>query len=45
MTSQQQCSRCKNKLSDTIQDNRGKGWEFGQNMRVCNHCYLELLDT
>lgn len=45
MTNNSECSRCKNKLSDIIQDNHGKGWEFGQDMKVCNKCYLELLDT
>ena len=44
MTSNSICSRCKNKMSDTIQDNHGKGWEFGQDMMVCNQCYKVLVE-
>jgi len=34
------CLSCKNGISNTVQDNHGKGWAFG-NGRLCNSCYSE----
>ena len=35
------CRGCGNPISDTVQDNHGKGWAFAYT-RVCNHCYQVL---
>jgi len=32
------CFKCHKEISNTIQDNRGKGWNL-RNERVCNMCY------
>ena len=36
------CAKCKNKISNTVQDNHGKGWLFA-NDRICNSCYVEIM--
>lgn len=37
-TSSIKCLLCMKKISDTVQDNHGKGWAFA-NGRLCNSCY------
>ena len=37
------CASCKNKLSNTVQDNHGEGWEWHNNTRICNNCYNRTL--